>query len=401
MPLKGKPVGPMHQNIFRAPDRTYFVNFVAKTPTSQRARFTKTGFVSLKAAREWRDAEKVRIRQMNENVETGNLTFGYIVEILREEAKNHNTEKNILQYLQRLEDFFGAATPLVDIDQRRVNAYQTHLNNERKRPHGKDRKDRGAGQLAAGTKNRILAKLRQVFNRAREYGYVGPIPKIKLHHEGLKRDLPITTKQFLAVVQELPSAPNVHRALFLMAYFTGQRWADCSSMKWDQLATEQVEVDGESKEMMTVVYKSSKTQIDFIKAAIPDVLRSELDGLPKTCDCIFANPETQEPLTSIKNPLATAIKRAKVPRFTFHHIRHLFTTDFLAKTKDKDLTRRLAGWSKDAMVDRYGHVSNRAIDASISLGENVDQILNNGNDCTPESTPEKRDKNKTEDKVND
>jgi integrase len=152
--------------------------------------------------------------------------------------------------------------------------------------------------------------------------------------------------------------------MLLMALNTGQRRGDLTKMTWSQVRDDHV------------VYRSSKTRKQGIIAPLMPVTKAALEELRGCFDSpfIFVNPRSGKPIFDIRVALSSACERAGVERFSMHHLRHLATTVLLEATNgDRDLVKRVIGWSSMAMVDRYGHIGHRAIPAF----ENINEIVVN------------------------
>ena len=67
--------------------------------------------------------------------------------------------------------------------------------------------------------------------------------------------------------------------------------------------------------------------------------------------------------------LRAAADRAGIDDFNPHMTRHSFATWFYAQTKDTMRLRRVAGWKKAEMIDRYVHIAPARIGAdAVALG---------------------------------
>lgn len=208
----------------------------------------------------------------------------------------------------------------------------------------------------------MLKELRYLLREAYERDLIDKVPTILFVGNHGRREFRLDMDGFLKVVNHLPEPPYPHRAMLLMALNTGQRRGDLSMMTWDQIKTEHV------------VYRSSKTQREGISAPLMPETKAALDVLRENSDSsfIFVNPVTGKPLKDIRKSLTTACQLAGIERFTMHHMRHLATTALLEETNgDRDLVKRVIGWSSMEMIERYGHIGHRAIPAFESLNARV------------------------------
>jgi integrase len=223
------------------------------------------------------------------------------------------------------------------------------------------------GPLSNQSIDHVLKELRYLLRLVKRKGYLERVPEIPFLGRHGKRVLKVSLEDFRKMVDELPPRWWPHRALMMMALNTGQRLGDLLAMTWDQVDFERG----------IVTYRSSKTDVEDIRAPLLSSTIEELEALLHFQSgtregFIFLNPRTGKPMVCIKRALVNACKRSGVPRFTMHHVRHLATTVLLEATNgDRDLVRRIIGWSSMAMVDRYGHVGNRAFSAFA----NVERML--------------------------
>lgn len=244
-------------------------------------------------------------------------------------------------------NFFGGKTPIEKINEPWIDRFTDHL---RRLPNQR----RNKTSLSNQSIDHHLAELRYILRLAHRQEFISRMPHIPFLRNYGEREFDLDMDTFIQVVNELPEPPKPHRALMLMALNTGQRRSDLMGMTWDQVKETHV------------VYRSSKTGRRGIKAPLLGVTKTALNALRPSArnEHIFINPKTGRPLTDARKSLTNACKKLGVPRFTLHHLRHLATTVLLEYTNgDRDLVKRIIGWSSMEMIDRYGHIGHRAIPA--------------------------------------
>lgn len=294
------------------------------------------------------------------------------------------------RYHQRLLDFFGANTLLAEIKKPQIVAYRQYLQDQRKQR-------RGEGRLSDATVNRHLAALRHLFNWAHEEDLIGNQPKVKLLKvDPTKKELEIDVADYLRLVHCLPSIPRHHRVIALLSLNTATRWGDASRFKWSQLVFKPVKEDGRIRKELHIRYRSTKTRTGYISVPILDVTKDILEHYlqyPKTKtdkgfrdlehlmasqnpkqkqSYLCINPKTNKPYTSMKRAMATAVKKAGIPRITFHDIRRLMTTIIIEETGDYELAQQVGRWSNQAMRTHYTSLGRRPRKAFAKINATIE-----------------------------
>jgi len=129
-------------------------------------------------------------------------------------------------------------------------------------------------------------------------------------------------------------------------------------------------------------FRSSKTQKkDFVVNA-PRQLKEEMKKLwdhqhakGQLCEYAFLNPQTGNPYTDLKKPLATASKKVGLSNAaTLHMFRHLAGDQVAQVTGNEMFTQKYIGWSSPEMVRRYTHIETWSMDVSRALEERLDAV---------------------------
>lgn len=287
--------------------------------------------------------------------------------VIRHQRRNRHLSANdlpksyadMIRIMSDIEVFFGSEFPLERIDDSQVDRFTTFLFQRPKRRYHN-------GRLSTATINRTLTQLKFLLRVSHQKGFIESVPYVQLFREEGRRELEIDLPTFIQVVNDMPPAPFPHRALLLVALNTGQRASDLLSMTFCQIKKDHIE------------YRSSKTGRQSIKAPLLEVTRKAVAELRRWSHRkkIFINPRTRKPITDVRRKLTNSCKKLGIPRFTLHHIRHLATTVLLEYTNgDRDLVKRIIGWSSMEMVDRYGHIGSRAIPAFQKINADMEKQL--------------------------
>lgn len=350
--------------------------YLTNPNTGNRERMRKT-FRSLQSARSFRK----RKRAQNElglwkHTAGDPVTLEQAIELARREKIKTYRKRNrgkmlpddvtpptyttMLMHMEEIKAYFGAQTFIQSIDEDWIDTFADHLLTRPKKGFHK-------GTLSNQSVDHCLKEVRYILRLAHKNRYLSHVPVINFIGNYGTRDFQLDMDAFIEIVKVLPDPPKPHRAFLLMALNTGQRLSDLSAMTWAQVKS------------TYVVYRSSKTQKENIKAPLMPITSQALHALKLSQDQqylhIFINPLTRKPIKGIGKTLETACKKTGVPRFTMHHMRHLATTVLLECTNgDRDLVKRIIGWSNMDMIDRYGHVGNRAIPAFEKMNKQLSQL---------------------------
>lgn len=123
----------------------------------------------------------------------------------------------------------------------------------------------------------------------------------------------------------------VKRALVILMYSTGVRIGSAVMIRWENI--------GWDRGTISLIVKGGKTML----LQIPDEFRALMFDRRQPSGWVFENPKTGKPLGSIKTLLATAARKAGVPKITHHKFRHAFATDTLEATGDIRLVQIALG----------------------------------------------------------
>ena len=197
--------------------------------------------------------------------------------------------------------------------------------------------------------NRELAALKRMLSWAEEIAEISipmPIKKIKLFP---KKEAEHPRERILSDEEQaalLAKAPSHLKPIIETALWTGMRLGEILSLQWTDVRLTarlpEIVVRGENA-------KSGKTR----KIPIITKLSRVLDGLPRSTDYVFFNPETKKPWTSIKRSFGTARRGAKLKDARFHDLRHTFATMCVEHGVDLVTLQQWMGHSTIMMTARY------------------------------------------------
>jgi integrase len=245
-------------------------------------------------------------------------------------------EKAHKRSLVRDEQAFSALNPhlagkaVSDIDSEAIRQIQEELRKTR----------------APGTVNRIVAVLRGVASACVKWGWLAVAPKVEAQHVEKAPPRWITPEQFETLCSELPE----HAAVIArFAIEVGSRSSNVLQLRWDQ-----VDVERGVFFVGAAEFKGRRTVGFPISERGVAILRGQEGRHPVY---VFADHKGRAPIRSLKTCWHKATKRAGIPGFRFHDVRHTWAAWHKLAGTPAAALKELGGWSDIRMTDRYGHIN--------------------------------------------
>lgn len=198
-----------------------------------------------------------------------------------------------------------------------------------------------------GTVARLMAVLRAILRRSeRKWKWITKAPSFEPAPKDKSEPRWITQAQFETLWQELPyHARQIVR--FMVA--VGPRSGNVFRLRWKD-----VDLDAKVFRVSASEAKGGKSVGFPLPPEALEVLYQQRGRHP---EYVFTDQRGRAPIGSIKTTWGKARKRAGVPKFKVHDLRHTFAAwHKLAGTPDHAL-KELGGWSDIRMVHRYGHIN--------------------------------------------
>lgn len=192
------------------------------------------------------------------------------------------------------------------------------------------------------TRNRYRALLRSILRiAADEWEWLQVAPKIKNEPEPEGRVVCLEHKQAEAILAALPAK---YRAPTRLAMLTGLRRSNVFGLCWENVNLEKatliVHAD-EAKGKRRIVVPLNPQACELLKS-----LPGERQGrVWPDMDRVW------------HNTWKAACKRAGVPGFPFHGLRHTWASWHAMAGTDLAVLQQLGGWQSPQMVQRYAHLS--------------------------------------------
>lgn len=186
------------------------------------------------------------------------------------------------------------------------------------------------------TRNRYRAVVRSILRAAeRDWDWLDRAPVIRAEAENNIREIYLTREQFQRLLDELPAR---YRPAVTFAVLTGLRRANVLGLDWSA-----VNLDGATVVVSADDSKTGKRIIVPLNSAARAVLAAQEGRTGSVWG-----------LTTISRPAwHAACRRAGVPGFRFHDLRHTWASWHAMAGTDMQVLQRLGGWSSPAMLQRY------------------------------------------------
>ena len=196
-------------------------------------------------------------------------------------------------------------------------------------------------EVAGATRNRYRALIRAMLRAAeREWNWLDRAPSLRTETEPQHRPTYLTRDQAEALIATLPEK---HRLPVRFALLTGLRRSNVFDLTWEavDLANGMAHVDAEDAKAGQRILVPLNASAKALLESFPEPRQGRVWGE----DCIWASTWTG------------ACKRAGVPGFRFHDLRHTWASWHAMGGTPLAVLQELGGWHSPQMVQRYAHLS--------------------------------------------
>jgi integrase len=228
-----------------------------------------------------------------------------------------------------------------------------------------DVKLKRADDVAQSTVDRSLQVLKAFFNWliSHDLAVANPVRRVRMFHSNNEVVRYLTRDQYDALLKAADDGPVYLKSLIILAVHTALRRGNLLRLRWKQ-----VDLDAR-KIRVSDLTKSNKT----LEVPINDAAKSALEGMRKLAlknnDYVFAVEKSH--ITDVKNPFATALKRAKaqliesekkdaaagLDGFRFHDLRHTAASWLAMGGAGLPAIQKFLGHASIKMTLRYAHLS--------------------------------------------
>lgn len=224
---------------------------------------------------------------------------------------------------------------------------------------------RAAG-YAPGTANKFIVQLRYMYNVGKKLGVPGteinPAAEVEQFRvEGRERFLSADETERLRVAVE--RSDNKQLKYFVtLALMLGCRKRELLDARWEHF-------DLERRTWKIPLSKSGKMRHISLSLASIEVLKK----LPRWegCPYVLPNPKTLKPFHGLNESWHTATRRAGLPGFRIHDLRHSFASNLVNAGHSLFVVSKALGHANVQQTSRYSHLSDDTLLAAVDAAANA------------------------------
>ena len=207
------------------------------------------------------------------------------------------------------------------------------------------KKERLLTEIKHSTLNRELACLKTILNKAKEWGYIEQVPKIKLFKENNQRVRYLTEEEEEKL---LKLAPEPLKSIIIIALNTGMRQGEILNLKWR-------DIDLNEGIIIIQDSKSKEKRIIYMNQFTKEVFLNLLSN--KSKEYVFEKEGKKLDTFYISHLFAKLVKQAGIKDFRFHDLRHTFASRLVMAGVNLKTIQELLGHKDYKMSLRYSHLS--------------------------------------------
>jgi integrase len=197
------------------------------------------------------------------------------------------------------------------------------------------------------TVNRIMCRLRHMFNRATDWEILeqSPMKGIKFLPENNARLRYLSLEECQLLIDSC-KAPHL-RAIVTIALHTGMRSGEIRNLQWRDL-------DFDTGFLILRETKNGQTRHSPMDSTVIELLRQ----WPRTAgsEFVFTNAAGGR-IGWLQHGFRKALARAGLSDLHFHDLRHTFASQWMMAGGDLYVLRSILGHKSVAMTQRYAHLS--------------------------------------------
>ncbi len=338
----------METGIWRCKNRARDARYVAEisfvdTETYKRVRRWRT-FNRLDLARQWRrkmQDNDVRIR-LEAKRKVKNLTFTEFVPQYLDSWALDRKDSTIRRERSRINSL------LIPVLGEHSLRSITQLDIERFLGQ------RRSGGACPATCNRDLCRLKNMFRKAEEWGYVevNPTAHLKQSPERIKPQSFLTIEEVERLLEACE--PRI-KPIVEVAANTGMRWGEIAALEWRDVDFERGQLhirDPKNREDRHVPMNGS------VVASLQEHRRQQAAWAGKIISHVFTNPRLGRPWSDIRVPFKAALKTAGIDEsFPFKNLRHTAASHLTMAGVDLRTVGQILGHKTAHVTLRYAHLS--------------------------------------------
>lgn len=210
------------------------------------------------------------------------------------------------------------------------------------------------GGASPATANRSLCRLKSMFRKATDWGYLdsNPAAGIRQAREPVKEADFLSREEVSAL---LKACGRRLRPIVLTAVYTGMRFGELMALEWRDIEFGRALItvrDPKNRETRHV--PMNPTVVEALREHRQEQARKAGGIVP----LLFANPQTGTPYKDIRKSYKAALKEAGITRgFTFHGLRHTAASHLIMAGVDLRTVGKILGHKTAQITLRYAHLA--------------------------------------------
>jgi len=253
--------------------------------------------------------------------------------------------KDLQHYRDHISPFVGEKKPN-EISPLDVEKIKKHLADEGKAPR---------------TIEYVLATLRHIINKAKDWGYFegeNPTSKVKKPKADNRRIRFLTKEESSALLAELKRRSQQTYEIAYLSLYTGMRASEIFNLKWS-------DIDFNNDIIHIKDPKSGENRTAYMTKSIKQLLNERYNRLKPNSDELVFKAKNGGKITRISKAFERAVKKLGLndgitdPRdkVVFHTLRHTFASWLVMKGTPLYTVKELLGHKTLAMTERYSHLA--------------------------------------------
>lgn len=329
----------------------WYANFPAPDGSGRRVRLS-TKQTEYNAALK----EAIRLEEAyGKELSTSFTLYEAFAKYLKEHAKGLASEKDVIGYIAVFTSFFGKNVPFEQITNARISSFVFYLRTEKENQRTKQK------GISTGTINRYIQFFRAVHHKMRdewdkEVAKINFKPFIKKENNVIN-NYP-SRKQFKKLLKAAKELAEEKGNKINMNLYTILRIVERTGLRKGNIVNGRPltwkQIDFEKNKITVFVKDKNCPEGRWEEIHLPQDLKEYLLSIDRTCDYVVHN--NGKPISDFKRSFKSALKRAKLPDYRFHDMRHAFASWLREEGAPLEVIREALKHRDKATSERYAHI---------------------------------------------
>lgn len=228
-------------------------------------------------------------------------------------------------------------------------------------------KNKRRDEVEPATINRELSCIKHMYTKARQWGYMqgNPLQEVRKFREKPGRTYCLKDDEESRLLQY---CPEYTKPIVIFALHTGMRLGEILNLRWQDVNLKDLYISVRNS-------KNHETRTIPINHKVHDTLTKIGPQLPD--QYVFSHPDGR-PYKNIYWGFKRAARRAGVPDYNWHTLRHSFASRLAIKGVSLRAIQELLGHKTLAMTMRYSHLTNQVLKEAVNRLDSPDFNAENG-----------------------